>query len=178
MQTKPNSHLYEERRAAILEAAIEVFAKLGYHKVTTADISAKAGISQPYVYRFFESKEALFLEVVELIYDRIAVEFSKAEYKNDTLLTDLITSYEELMRRYPNEILLQIQTWGIAEENVQQLVKKSLENLKELVQQKFDAAGLGDTENLAKDFLARGILCNLAFALGSSELSLSNGGRV
>ena len=178
MQTKPNSHLYEERRAAILEAAIEVFAKLGYHKVTTADISAKAGISQPYVYRFFESKEALFLEVVELIYDRIAAEFAKVECKNDTLLPDLISSYEELMRRYPNEILLQIQTWGIAEENVQKVVKKSLENLKKLVQQKFDEAGLSDTEILAKDFLARGFLCNLAFALNSSELSLNNGGRV
>ncbi|WP_411823063.1 TetR/AcrR family transcriptional regulator [Leptospira sp. 'Mane'] len=171
MQTKPNSHLYEERKAAILEAAIEVFAKIGYHKVTTADISGKAGISQPYVYRFFESKEALFLEVVQLIYDRIAGEFAKVECKNDTLLADLITSYEDLMRRYPNEILLQIQTWGIAEENVQKLVKASLEDLKELVQRKFEKAGLPDVENLAKDFLARGFLCNLSFALGSPALS-------
>ena len=53
---------YNDRKEAIMEAAIRVFATIGYHRATTADVSREAGISQPYVYRFFATKEALFLE--------------------------------------------------------------------------------------------------------------------
>ncbi|PJZ69292.1 hypothetical protein CH373_14285 [Leptospira perolatii] len=170
-KAKTSRSTSEERRTDILEAAIEVFARIGYHKVTTADVSKVAGISQPYIYRFFETKEALFLEVVQLIYDRIFQEFEKVHGKKETLLEDLIRSYEDLMKKYPNEILLQIQTWGIAEENIQKLVKKSIVRLKEQVKAKFENAGIKDSENQAKDFLARGFLCNLAFALHSPELT-------
>lgn len=175
MQGKSGRPVYEERRTDILEAAIEVFAKIGYHKVTTADISKVAGISQPYVYRFFESKEALFLEVVELIYDRIWQQFAKVEGKKETLLEDLIVAYEGLMQKFPNEISLQIQTWGIAEENVQTLVRKSLVRLKEQVREKFQKAGLENPELMAKDFLARGILCNLSFVLHEPALDYNRG---
>ncbi|TGL57690.1 TetR/AcrR family transcriptional regulator [Leptospira sarikeiensis] len=171
MKQKANSQVYEDRRTAILEAAIEVFANLGYHKVTTADVSKVAGISQPYIYRFFETKEALFLEVIQLIYDRVYAAFEKIEGSPENLMSELIQAYEDLMKKYPNEILLQIQTWGIAEENIQKLVKESLVRLKLLVKGKFEKSGLSDPENLSKDFLARGILCNLAFALHSPELT-------
>ncbi|EQA46843.1 transcriptional regulator, TetR family [Leptospira broomii serovar Hurstbridge str. 5399] len=175
-KTKTNRPVFEERRADILEAAIEVFATLGYHKVTTADVSKVAGISQPYIYRFFDTKEALFLEVIQLVYDRIYREFEKIHGKKATLLEDLIRAYEDLMKKYPNEILLQIQTWGIAEENIQKLVKKSIVRLKEQVKTKFENAGFKDSENQAKDFLARGFLCNLAFALHAPELTYQRKG--
>ncbi len=170
MQKQSTRPVYEERRAAILEAAIEVFATLGYHKVTTADVSKVAGISQPYIYRFFETKEALFLEVVQMIYDRIAGEFEKVEGTPASLEEDMIRAYEGLMQKYPYEIQVQIQTWGIAEKKVQDIVKASLLHLKQQVKGKFEKAGLTDAESLAKDFLARGLLCNLSFVLQEPEL--------
>lgn len=53
------------RKENILEAGLEVFAKQGFYNTTTAHIAEKAGISQPYVFRFFETKEELFIAALE-----------------------------------------------------------------------------------------------------------------
>ena len=46
----------EERRSDLLEAAVIEFAENGYHGTRTADIAARAGVSQPYVYALFPDK--------------------------------------------------------------------------------------------------------------------------
>ena len=50
----------EERRESVLDAALEVFADYGYRGASTEVIAAKAGISQPYVFRLFGTKKELF----------------------------------------------------------------------------------------------------------------------
>lgn len=56
----------DSRRAAILDAAIEAFAVHPYGEVTISSISEAAEASNALVYRYFESKEALYTEVVRL----------------------------------------------------------------------------------------------------------------
>ena len=55
-----------ERREAILDAAVEEFATHGYENATTAGIATGAGISQPYVFRFFPTKKDLYIAVIDL----------------------------------------------------------------------------------------------------------------
>ena len=61
----------DERRRAVLDAAVACFARKGFYGTATGEIAERAGISQPYVYRLFANKEALFagavLHVSELI---------------------------------------------------------------------------------------------------------------
>src|SRR5256885_11397552 len=54
----------EERREAVLDAALEEFAARGLGGGSTEAIAAKAGISQPYVFRLFGTKKELFKAVV------------------------------------------------------------------------------------------------------------------
>ncbi len=54
----------EERREAVLDAALEEFAHHGLAGASTEVIAAKAGISQPYVFRLFGTKKELFKAVV------------------------------------------------------------------------------------------------------------------
>lgn len=56
--------LKEEMRARILAAALEEFASRGYPATTMASIAARAGTGAAGLYRYFESKEALFAAVV------------------------------------------------------------------------------------------------------------------
>jgi len=49
----------EETRAAILDAAEELFRRVGYAKTAVADIAAALGMSPANVYRFFASKSAI-----------------------------------------------------------------------------------------------------------------------
>jgi AcrR family transcriptional regulator len=46
-------------RDQIIEAAHEHFAHYGYAKTTVADLARKIGFSKAYIYRFFESKQAI-----------------------------------------------------------------------------------------------------------------------
>jgi AcrR family transcriptional regulator len=54
----------EERREDILDAALEVFADYGFAGTSTEEIAARAGISQPYVFRLFGTKKELFKATV------------------------------------------------------------------------------------------------------------------
>jgi AcrR family transcriptional regulator len=55
----------EERREAVLAAALVAFAHGGLHGTSTEDIARAAGISQPYLFRLFGTKKKLFVATVE-----------------------------------------------------------------------------------------------------------------
>lgn len=52
-----------DRRHAIIEAAVPLFAQEGFKGVTTKELAATAGVSEALLYRHFPSKEALYEEV-------------------------------------------------------------------------------------------------------------------
>ncbi len=55
----------EGRRSAIIDAARVLFARNGFRGTGTSDIAAAAGCSEPMIYKHFESKQALFLAVLD-----------------------------------------------------------------------------------------------------------------
>lgn len=55
----------EQRRRQLLTAARRVFAERGFEATTMADVSRAAGLSYGVAYWYFESKEALFLALLE-----------------------------------------------------------------------------------------------------------------
>lgn len=57
----------DERRRVVLEAAVACFSRRGFYGTTTHEIAERAGISQPYVYRLFDNKQALFAGAVHLV---------------------------------------------------------------------------------------------------------------
>jgi len=68
--TRPLRHRQrpEERREAILDAALSTFSDLGYTQATLNDVADRLGVTKGCLYHYFESKEKL---LVELIRDRI-----------------------------------------------------------------------------------------------------------
>lgn len=61
----------ESRRRAILGAARRVFAEKGYHHTHVSDIIEAAGIARGIFYLYFESKSAIFLELLEQLLDEV-----------------------------------------------------------------------------------------------------------
>jgi len=53
------------RRAEVLGAAVECFARSGYRATSMGEIAARADVARPVLYDHFPSKKALFLEVLE-----------------------------------------------------------------------------------------------------------------
>jgi AcrR family transcriptional regulator len=56
----------DRTRREILEAAIREFSERGYFQVSTRDIARRAGVATGLPYRYFESKQALAIECIEL----------------------------------------------------------------------------------------------------------------
>jgi AcrR family transcriptional regulator len=65
MSVTPRKRLSgEERRAAILESALAVFAERGYHASSIDDIARKGGVSKALIYEHFASKQQLYAELL------------------------------------------------------------------------------------------------------------------
>ena len=62
----PGNDKKEATRIRIIEAAKKLFAEQGYQKATIADIAKKAGLSEPTIYEYFQSKEELLLTIPDL----------------------------------------------------------------------------------------------------------------
>lgn len=61
----------QARQAAILAAAGTVFSERGYHESSIADVIEAAGISRGTFYLYFDSKETLFLALMDAFTQRI-----------------------------------------------------------------------------------------------------------
>lgn len=60
----------EDRRPAIAEAVIPVFARHGFFGATTKKLAEAAGVSEALLYKYFPSKEAIYQEIVLLLPNR------------------------------------------------------------------------------------------------------------
>jgi AcrR family transcriptional regulator len=54
-----------KRREQLLDCAAELFAKMGYSRATTAQLAKAAGVTEPIIYRHFDSKKDLFVALIE-----------------------------------------------------------------------------------------------------------------
>jgi len=52
-----------DRKLAIIKAALPLFARQGFAETTTRDLARAAGVSEPLLYKHFPSKEALYTEI-------------------------------------------------------------------------------------------------------------------
>lgn len=55
----------EEMQHGILDAAMQVYAKKGYHAATIADVAEAAGLGKGTLYLYFKNKESIALSMVE-----------------------------------------------------------------------------------------------------------------
>jgi AcrR family transcriptional regulator len=90
----------DERREAVIEAAMRLFAQTGMHTSTLA-VAKAAGISQAYLFRLFPHKDDLVVAVARRCHDRIhdtfAAVIARATQAGEDPLEAMGASYVELM---------------------------------------------------------------------------------
>src|ERR671929_94117 len=90
----------QERREAVLDAALEEFAARGLHGASTEAIAAQAGISQPYVFRLFGTKRELFKAVEARCFRQTLEIFQRAAEgkRGEEALHAIGKAYERLLQ--------------------------------------------------------------------------------
>jgi len=118
---EPKAPVVDKRRA-ILDAAVRVFARQGYHATRVADIADEAGVAYGLVYHYFQSKDevldTLFLERWELLLDAIGEidrQAIPAREKLHAIASFIVESYRhdpELMKVIIIEVTRAANTFG------------------------------------------------------------------
>jgi AcrR family transcriptional regulator len=97
------------RRRQIIEKATELFSQLGFERTTTAHLAAACKISEPGLYRYFQSKGKLYSEVLKSLAEKINTselereietqnDVEKILYSISQHLLNTYTSHPELSR--------------------------------------------------------------------------------
>lgn len=66
----PRPDVSEERKNQILDAAVTVFTRLGFHKARMDDIVEESGLSKGALYWYFKSKDDIILAIMNRIFER------------------------------------------------------------------------------------------------------------
>lgn len=83
----------EDRKEAIVSAAVELFAETGFDG-STRDVARGAGITQPLLYRYFPNKECL----IEAVYARVFLESWDPAW--DEILRDRSLAVSDRFQRF------------------------------------------------------------------------------
>jgi len=68
----------DARRRQLFDVALSLFAEHGYAATTMDDIAEAAGVTKPLVYQHFESKRALYLELMDVFSRELVTDIVKA----------------------------------------------------------------------------------------------------
>jgi AcrR family transcriptional regulator len=153
----------DERRHEILQAAVAEFAHAGYAGTSTEQIARCAGVSQPYLFRLFGTKRALFLEAINLGFDRLEEHFAAAAkgLEGKEALEAMGMSYLDYLGN-TDLLLLQLHSYAAAgDPEIRVEVARRYDGLVAFVA---DRTGITGTE--LGQFFAAGMLLNVAAALG------------
>ena len=158
----------EERRENVLDAALDEFAAHGLSGASTEAIAAKAGISQPYVYRLFGTKKELFTSVVSRCFRQTLELFQRAaEGKRGR------DALEAMGEAYVNELLpdrtrlrAQMQAYAACDDvEIREVVRNGYGDLVAYAER---VSGLPPEE--ISRFFSMGMLLNVIASMGLQNL--------
>ncbi|WP_342713526.1 TetR/AcrR family transcriptional regulator [Bradyrhizobium sp. B124] len=110
----------DEKREAVLRAAVQLFLEQGYHRATLNDVAKRLNITKPALYNYFRSKDEILFECWsighELVDDCIA-ETSAGAGSGLGKLRKLTIRYAELMTTDYGKSLVRFDLRDLSEHN-------------------------------------------------------------
>jgi len=91
----------EERRSQLFGVALALFAERGFAATTMDDIAEAAGVTKPLVYQHFDSKRALYLELMDVfslqLVDRIVAATAEARGPREQVEVGMAAFFEMMV---------------------------------------------------------------------------------
>jgi AcrR family transcriptional regulator len=152
----------DERREEVLAAAVTEFAARGLAGTSTEDVARSAGISQPYLFRLFPTKKALFLALVDRCFRQVAETFEAAaeDRTGEDALDAMGDAYHRLLEDR-TLLLLQMQAYAACDDpDIRAATRTGYKQLWALVER---LSGLPYERIVV--FFSMGMLMNVAAAM-------------
>lgn len=159
----------EERRESVVRAAMIEFARGGYRGTSTEAIARRVGVSQPYLFRLFPGKQAIFEAAAERCVEETWRVFDEASagLTGEAAAEAMSEAYLGLVEDR-DQLMMQMQLYvsvfaarAVGEEEIGESARRLWESLFERVRIRIG----GDMKD-ATQFFAHGMLINTLVALG------------
>ncbi len=166
-----------ERKPQILRSAIRAMARSNYRTTSIAEIAAEAGITEPAVYRYFPTKKALFISILEDVGKRVLTLWETIIEQSPDPISAMrniaVDYYERVMtRRGDLKVLFQALA-EVDDEDIQAALHNQFESyvrlLQKLLEECMDARLIQqniNSEAAAWSWLSVGFTLNLVSLLG------------
>ncbi|MGP9019226.1 TetR/AcrR family transcriptional regulator [Streptomyces sp. BR1] len=159
----------EERRESVIRAAMSEFAHRGYYGTSTEAIAKRVGVSQPYLFRLFPNKPAIFLAATHRCMEDTVKMFAEAAegLHGEEAVHAMASAYTQVIADEPERLLMQMQVYvavaaaeAAGDHTFGEAVRRDWMDLWDTVSVPLE--GYEDTTT----FLAYGMLINNLVAMG------------
>ena len=158
------------RRESVIRAATAEFARGGYHGTSTEAIAKRVGVSQPYLFRLFPGKKAIFLAVSERCVEDTIRTFEEASkgLKGEEALHAMADAYTKVIAERPEWLMMQMQMYVAVSAAEQEGDREFGEAVRAGWMRLWDTVHLplGADVGETTTFLAYGMLINCLVAMG------------
>ena len=93
----------EDKRKLLLDAAVRVFARKGYHGSRVGDIAEEAGVAHGLLYHYFDSKEQVLQIVFRENFSELLARFREVEEADEPAWEKLAGLAKILLRTWRND---------------------------------------------------------------------------
>ncbi|MET9851821.1 TetR/AcrR family transcriptional regulator [Streptomyces sp. NPDC006450] len=160
----------EERRESVILAAMREFARGGYYGTSTEAIAGRVGVSQPYLFRLFPNKQAIFLAAAARCMEDIRLVLDEAGkgLQGEDAVQAMSAAYMNLIAEHPDKLQMLLQTYvtvaaaeAAGEPEFGEMVRAAWMELWDTLH-----VPLGGDVKETTSFLAYGMLINTLSAMG------------
>jgi AcrR family transcriptional regulator len=162
----------KERREDIVAVALRHFAEGGYHGTSTEGIAREAGISQPYLFRLFNTKKELFLTCDDRASEKVLDTFRRAAAgaAPGQELEAMGKAYVGELLPDRHAVLMMMQGFAaVSDPDIQEHVRR---RYGEVIEEVGRLSGAGPDE--VWTFIAHGMLLNIVAALDLPAIAAEN----
>ena len=103
MPARSDAQAQEDKRRLLLQAAVRVFARKGYHAARISDIAEEAGVAYGLLYHYFDSKEEVLRNVFRETWRALIATIKSVEGSGDPPREQLRKVAEILLRSWRRE---------------------------------------------------------------------------
>jgi AcrR family transcriptional regulator len=160
----------EERRESVIRAATTEFARGGYHGTSTEAIARRVGVSQPYLFRLFPGKKAIFLAAAQRCVEESIRTFEEAAegLEGEEAQHAMANAYTKVIAERPERLMMQMQMYVAVAAAEQEGDHEFGESVRAGWMRLWDTVHvpLGADAKETTTFLAYGMLINCLLGMG------------
>ena len=142
MRTATNQIEKNHKYHQILEAAVKVFARQGFHQSTVAEIAKEAGVADGTIYLYFKNKDDILVQFFSFrakqVFESFREEVDRAQNSLDKLRNLVRCHLTEFQRDRDGAVVYQVETHQnsrLAEAQIREMSQMYRDLISEIVEQ-------------------------------------------